>query len=301
MSAVGNRQMAAADAPHPRVGRAVAEPLLPRAAVHGHHPSAPAGTMAAVVRTGARAAIVAMFATWVAVAGAAEPAAAQHPDLSGYWNLSTKIPVDKAMIAALPPNTVVLEDTGAAEFPVGVYGGLKVKPKALDAAKKWNPRDDMSLSNACRAPSIVYAMQGPFPLEIFQGTELIVIKLEYFDLMRIVFMDGHKPDATTPDSKVGFSVGRWEGDTLVVETTHLEAGTILNNGLDHSNKVKTIERFRVSADGSELLATQEFEDPENLDNRGARFIGWKKKVDHVYPYECDPTFALEYQKQQQAK
>ena len=39
---------------------------------------------------------------------------------------------------------------------------------------------------------------------------------------------------------------------------------------------------------------------EVLDNRGARFISWKrKKGDHVYPYECDPTFALEYQKQQQ--
>ena len=59
-----------------------------------------------------------------------------------------------------------------------------------------------------------------------------------------------------------------------------------------------IERFRLSADGSELHATHELEDPLVLDNRGARFIGWKKKSgDHVYPYECDPTFALEYQDQ----
>src|SRR5262249_10768137 len=155
-------------APHAAIARAVAQPR-PVASV-------------------ARALIVALLATCAATAPAAEPAAIKHPDLSGYWNLSARIPVDKAMVAALPPNTVVLEDTGPAEFPAGVYGGLKVKPKALDAAKKWNPRDDMSISNACRAPSIVYAMQGPFPIEVFQGTELIVIKLEYFDMVRIVFM-----------------------------------------------------------------------------------------------------------------
>ena len=225
-----------------------------------------------------------------------------HPNLSGFWNLSAKVAPDKKLMDRLPANTVVLLDTGPVEFPKGEYGGLKVKPKALAAAEKWDPRDDMSLTNACKPPSIVYAMQGPFPLEIYQGTEFVLIKLEYFDMMRVVFMDGRKPESETPDSKVGFSTGRWEGDTLVVDTTHIEAATITNNGLSHSNKVHVIERFRVSEDGSTLLSTQEFEDPEVLDNRGARFIAWKKKSgDHVYPYECDPTFAIEYMKQSQGK
>src|ERR1041384_6999209 len=134
---------------------------------------------------------------------------ATHPDLSGFWRLSDKIPADKKLMQRLPPNTAVLADTGAAEFPRGEYGGLKLKPAAVATANKWDPRDDMSLSNACKPPSLVYAMQGPFPLEIYQGTELIIIKLEYYDIMRVVFMDGRKPDATTPDSKTGFSVGRW--------------------------------------------------------------------------------------------
>jgi hypothetical protein len=222
-----------------------------------------------------------------------------HPDLSGFWMQSNKVAPDKKLMDQIRPGTAVLPDSGAVELPRGDWGGLKPKPKALAAAQKWNPRDDMSLSNACKPPSIIYSMQGPFPMEIYQGTEFVIFKLEYFDTMRVVFLDGRKPDATTPDTKVGFSVGHWDGDTLVVDTTHLEAGTILNNGLGHSNKVHMIERFRVSADGKELLSTQEFDDPEALDNRGARFIGWKKKADHVYPYECDPTFALEYQKQAQ--
>jgi hypothetical protein len=227
-------------------------------------------------------------------AAAAPPA---RPDFSGFWMLSAKVPRDKALMDRLPPNTVVLDDTGPVDLPAGDFGGLKVKPKALAAALKWNPREDMSVSNACKPPSIVYAMQGPFPLEIYPGTEFIIIKLEYFDLIRIVFMDGRAhPPGDAPHSKLGFSTGKWEGSTLVVETTHLEPATITNNGLNHSDKVRVIEHFRLSEDGSTLLSTQEFEDPEVLDNRGARFIAWKRKPgDRVYPYDCDPSFALEYQ------
>jgi hypothetical protein len=229
-------------------------------------------------------------------AGASKSA---HPDLSGYWNLATtRVARDKTLLDKIPAGTAMLEDTGAVEFPKGEFGGLKLKPKALAAADAWNPKDDMSLTNACKAPSIVYGMQGPFPIEIYQGTEFIIIKLEYFDMMRVVFMDGRKPDANTPSSKVGFSTGRWEGDTLVVETTHLSPATITNNGLSHSDKVKVLERFRLADGGKALVATQEFEDPEVLENRGARFIGWiKRPGEHVYPYECDPTFAIEYQNQ----
>jgi hypothetical protein len=229
------------------------------------------------------------------------PAAAQskkeaRPDFSGYWALSRRAEPDPELMKLIAPNTVVLDDVGAAELPIGDYGGLKVKPKALEAAKKWKPADDMTLSNACKPPSIVYATQGPFPMEIYQGTEFIIFKHEYYDLVRIVFMDGRKPSADQPHSKTGFSTGRWEGSTLVVETTHLSAATITNNGLEHSDHVRVIERFRLSEDGKTLLSTMEFEDPEVLENRGARFIAWNKQEGHVYPYECDPTFAQEYNK-----
>lgn len=262
------------------------------------------GFRGGAARVRALATVAVACAALVAAGGAAvaagKPAKGPggHPDLSGFWNISNKVPRDKSMLDRLPPNTAILEDTGAIEFPRGEYGGLKLKPKAVAAAEKWNPKDDMSLTNACKPPSIIYALQGPFPIEIYQGTEFIIMKLEYFDIVRVIFMDGRKPDANTPESKAGFSTGRWEGDTLVVETTHLAPSTIANNGLTHSNKARVLEHFRLNADGSALLATQEFDDPEMLENHGARFITWKKKAgDHVYPYECDPTFAIEYQDQ----
>jgi hypothetical protein len=223
--------------------------------------------------------------------------AQSRPDLSGYWGPARAAKPDPAMVAKLPPNTVVLNDVGAAELPIGEYGGLIVKPAALDVARKWKPADEMTVSRACLPPSIVYTMQGPFPMEIYQGTELIVMKLEYFDLVRIIFMNQKGPSPSVPYTKVGHSIGRWEGSTWVVDTTHIAASTITNNGLDHSDKVHVIERFWLSPDGNTLNAVQEFEDPEVLANRGARFIAWTKVPgEHVLPYECDPSYAANYAK-----
>lgn len=233
-----------------------------------------------------------------ATAGAAF-AASPRVDLSGFWSLSRdKVKPDPDLMRRVAPNTVLLEDTGAAEFGTLEFGGLKLKPAALEQAKRWKPADDMTTSNACRIPSIVYALQGPFPIEIFQGTEMIVMRLEYFDMARVIFMDG-RPDQpkSAPHTKTGFSRGRWDGDVLVVETTHLKEATITNNGLEHSRSVRVIERFRLSPDRKQLWATQEIEDPEVLENRGVRFIVWTRADgDHVHAYDCDPSFAEEYNK-----
>lgn len=223
--------------------------------------------------------------------------AAKRPDLSGYWGTPRAAKPDPALLKKLPPDTVVLPDAGAPELPSGDFGGLKVKPAALAAALKWKPQDDMTVSRVCAPPSVVYSMQGPFPLEIYQGTELIVIKLEYYDLVRIVFMDGRRHPADVPHSKVGHSIGRWEGSTLVVDTTHISASTITNNGLEHTDNVHLVERFWLSPDGKTLLSSQEFEDPDVLENRGVRFMAWDRgQGQYVFPYECDPSFVANYRK-----
>jgi hypothetical protein len=246
----------------------------------------------------ARRAVLAL-ALWLApLAGPALAEPAPPPDLSGFWapDLATH-PHDATLKAKLPENTVVLDDSGITEFPSGEFGGLRPRPEALARAMAWKPQDEMSLTRVCAAPSIVYAIQGPFPFEIHQTPTLIVLRYEYFDQVRLVFMDGRgHPPAEAPHSKTGHSVGRWEDGELVIETSHLAAATITNNGLDHSDKVRMVERYRLSADGQALVASQWFEDPETLENRGARFIHWRKRpTDHIYPYDCDPSLALQYQ------
>jgi hypothetical protein len=252
----------------------------------------------AAQRVTARSGVLAMLVctAWSHVALAAD---ATRPNLSGFWMLASGKPVeDPALKAKISPGTVILDDSGAVEFGLMDFGGLKLTAVAEAAVKSWDSKDDMSVANACRIPSIVYAMQGPFPIEIFQGTEMTVIRLEYFDMARVIFTDGRKHlPAGAPLTKTGGSIGHWEGDTLVVNTIHLKEATITNNGLSHSDKVRVIERFKLSADGKKLLATQEFEDPEMLLNKGVRFITWNRvEGDHVHAYDCDPSFAENYAK-----
>ena len=107
-------------------------------------------------------------------------------------------------------------------------------------------------------------------------------------------MDGRPhPPAGAPHYKMGHSIGHWEGDVLVVDTTHLEPGTITNNGLVFSDQSHMVERFRLSADGKTLIGYKEFDDPKVLDTKGVRWMEWRRKVgEYVQPYDCDPSYVL---------
>ena len=72
----------------------------------------------------------------------------------------------------------------------------------------------------------------------------------------------------------------------MVDTIHVKEATITNNGLEHSDRVHVIERFKLSADGKKLLATQEFEDPVMLKNKGIRFITWNQQA------TCSPCLLI---------
>jgi hypothetical protein len=257
-----------------------------------------AGLRRAVAALAVAGAAITLLSAGSPLAGQARTATprATRPNLAGYWAAGRPFRATEKDPQPLPPNTVLLSDAGAPELAAGNFGGLDVKPPALAAAMKWKPADEMTLTKACQPPSVIYTMQGPFPMEIDQATELIVMRLEYYDLYRIIYLDGRgHPPADAPHSKMGHSIGRWEGSTLVVDTTHIAASTITNNGLDHGEKAHLVERFWLSADGKTLMARQEFEDPDTIGNRGARLVAWDRQAgEHIYPYECDPTFVLNY-------
>jgi hypothetical protein len=220
------------------------------------------------------------------------------PDLSGYWLIPFSppppnrppTPLERTLIERLDEGTLLLADSGLKEFAPGDYGGLAIRPELVEAAKDYDPEVQRAVATTCVPPNIVYAMQGPFPIEIFQGTELIVIKLEYFDLVRIIFMNQSAHPADWPHSAVGHSIGRWDGEELVVDTRFLKAATLFNNGVDTSQALHLVERFRLSEDGNTLAVTQEFEDPEVFSGKAARIMPFQRGDDHVYPYDCDPSY-----------
>jgi hypothetical protein len=219
--------------------------------------------------------------------------------LQGFWTSVVDLePYEASMIAALSDGTHLLKDTGTVpELAIGDYMGLKLTQRALDEARKFDPSAQRSPSEACDAPSVVYFMQAPFPMEVHATGKMIVLKMEFYDLVRIVFMDGRPhPPPEIPHSRVGHSVGSWEGDTLAVDTTHIRAGTFFNNGFRHSENVHLTERFRVSPDGKTVWITQVYEDPESFEGLAARYMAFAKAPEggYVFPYECNPDYTSGY-------
>jgi hypothetical protein len=219
--------------------------------------------------------------------------AADPPSLEGFW--APRIERERsgqALVDELPADVVLINDTGAGELAAGEYAGLQLSERAIEEVRHYDPTAELLRENTCTPPSVPFFMQAPFPMEIYQGRDLIVFKMEFYDLYRVIFLDGRPhPPADAPHSKSGHSVGRWEGDTLVVETTHIAPGTFMNNGFSHSDKITMIERFRLSPDGQTLWLTQLYEDPETFTGRAARYMAWtKREGEYVYPYDCDPSY-----------
>jgi hypothetical protein len=215
------------------------------------------------------------------------------PNLEGFWTVKfERQRSGQALIDELPKSAVLINDTGAGELAAGDFGGLKLSAAALEQVRDYNYQDELKRENTCNAPTVAFFMQAPFPMEIYQGTKLIVFKMEYFDLTRVIFLDGRPhPPASAPHSRSGHSVGHWEGDTLVVDTTHISSGTFMNNGFNHSDALHLTERFRVSDDGATLWLTQLYEDPQVFSGLAARYMAWTRKPgEFVYPYDCDPSY-----------
>lgn len=228
-----------------------------------------------------------------AVAVGLTTVASAQPDLEGFWApLIERERSGQALVDELPAEAVLINDTGAGELAAGEFDGLKLTPAAIAEVEAYDFAAELERENTCNAPTAAFFMQAPFPFELYQSDELIVFKMEYFDLYRVIFLDGREhPPATAPHSRSGHSVGRWEGDTLVVDTTHLTAGTFMNNGFNHSEELHMTERFRSSPDGGTLWLTQVYEDPRVFEGLAARYMAFTRRPgEFVYPYDCDPSF-----------
>lgn len=234
-------------------------------------------------------AIAALVTCFPALAGAQT----DPRDISGFWTPKfEREPSGRALIDELPDDAVLIDDTGAGELAAGEYGGLILSERALEEIENYDYQAELSRENTCVPPSAAFYMQAPFPMEVHAGRDLIVLEMEYFDMFRVIFLDGRgHPPADAPHSKSGHSVGRWEGDTLLVDTTHLSPGTFANNGFSHSTQMRMIERFRLGPDGDTLWLTQLYEDPDTFEGRAARYMAWTRVPgEYIYPYECDPSY-----------
>ena len=194
----------------------------------------------------------------IAVASSAIPATAQtsaykpartadgKPDLNGIWQ-AHQLPAnwDVQAHAAAPGPVYSL----AADFAVppgpGVVEGNEIPylPAALEQRKKnLENRFTADPEIKCYLPGVPRATYMPYPFQIIQSQKNIMISYEYASAVRIVNMGN--PGPAPVDSWMGWSIGHWDGDSLVIDVTGFNNKTWFDRaGNFHSDALHVIERY----------------------------------------------------------
>ena len=126
------------------------------------------------------------------------------------------------------------------------------------AAEFDAPRDNPEL--ACRSGTAT-TMFDPNPMEVVDEGDRITIILEEYDIRRTIHLGENAQSESQEHTPLGYSVGRWEGDTLVVATTHMDWPYLDPYGTPQSDQVEYLERFELSDDHTELSYSLTATDP----------------------------------------
>jgi hypothetical protein len=184
-------------------------------------------------------------------------------------------------------------DLGRAGAPTAPAGAppprrepLSYQPWAAEKQKQFTPIDDPAAH--CLLPGVPRITSMPMPFEIVQTPKKVVILYEAFHAFRIIPIDGalKHPGDVTP-TWMGDSVGRWDGDTLVVDVIGFNDRTWLSGvGSIHTEALHVVERFTPNADHT-ITYSASVEDPKALTKPWVTGATLREPKDaRVEEYEC---------------
>jgi hypothetical protein len=188
-----------------------------------------------------------------------------HPDLSGIWQVLNTANWDIQGHTAAAGPFPQLGAIGASPAGLSVVEGDEI-PYLKDAAarKKENFANRLTLDPEvkCYLPGVPRATYLPFPFQIVQSAKTILFSYEYAGAARIVNMG--TPAKAPIDSWMGWSNGRWDGESLVIDVTGFNDQTWFDRaGNFHSDELHVVERYTPrSADTLHYEAT--IEDPKTF-------------------------------------
>jgi len=190
-------------------------------------------------------------------------AADGKPNLNGIWQALGTAHWDLQDHLARSGPVLELGAVGAVPAGQGVVEGNEIPYQPWAAAKKkenydnWVTRDP---EVKCYMPGVPRATYMPFPFQIVQTADNVVMAYEYASASRIIKIG--KVDPAPVDTWMGQSGGRWEGDSLVVDVTSFNDQTWFDRaGNFHSEALHVVERYTpVSPDVLDYQAT--IEDPK---------------------------------------
>lgn len=191
-----------------------------------------------------------------------------HPfDISGPWSNAFRF---RVTADDLEPKPYPFTEEGRALFEATVH------------------YDDYSLR--CMAPGLPRIIGAPYNMEIVDaGTHYLVVHEEHNQPRRI-YMDGREPPENLQPSSLGWSVGHWEGDNvLVIETTHLLPGWLDGSGLPMSGEgTRIVERWEFAEDRLTMDRIATFHDPYYTEPLVRRRGSARGPAEVLEMASCDP-------------
>jgi hypothetical protein len=146
----------------------------------------------------------------------------------------------------------------------------------------------------CVSPGMPRVMlrSGPYAVRFVERGSDLVLQNEWFEIDRLIHMDGREPPASQPYTPLGYSVGRWEGDALVVTTTHIDwpyfeiYGLV---GVPQTRAMRFVERFTPRDGGATVQYDFSATDPGaftgTLTYENYVTFRWQPTLEFL-PYDC---------------
>ena len=167
------------------------------------------------------------------------------PDFTGIWQAMNTANWDLQAHEARHGPVVALGAAFSVPAGIGVVEGNEIPYLPAAAAKKqdneenWLARDP---EIKCYLPGVPRMMYMPYAIQIVQGQDTILMASEFASASRTIRMNSKEKSPT--DSWMGWSIGRWEGDTLVIDVTDQNDQTWFDRaGNFHSEELRVIERY----------------------------------------------------------
>jgi glyoxylase-like metal-dependent hydrolase (beta-lactamase superfamily II) len=177
---------------------------------------------------------------------------------------------------------------------VGDYVALPINDAARAKAQAWSASLLTLPEHQCKPHPVGYGYRGPSNLRIQQEVDFdtqrvrkITIYSQWMQQYREIWMDGRpRPSDYAPHTWQGFSLGRWEGDRLVVVTTHMKAGWVRRNGIPYSDLATFTDTWQKH--GNYLTHVAILEDPVYLTEPFVRTTNWVFAPEQrIEAYPCD--------------
>ena len=217
----------------------------------------------------------------VPVTGAPEgQAGAAATSLTGKWR------ADRSRLISYPGG-----------FDGFFHAQLKITERGLAAQAAYDPLSAENPESTCigrPTPSAFVSSSGYLlDFELDEDREILFIRSEYFDEERTIYLDGRAHPDIDERFATGHSIGRWEGDTLVIDTTNFtDHRSPYQIGVPSGPRKHVIERYRLIENGTRMAAEFTLEDPEYI---AEPFTHRRELIysphEEMFRHNCDPEAA----------